>query len=1338
MATLEVRQAQLLDFIPRLNDKAKEAAFGLYTFKYFVEEQAHAIVGLFHSLLSITVVIPELRKLLQVHPPLFTEHQVSRLDELFSDVCTVLGWVQTAIKAADCFLHPSTDVPRRVKQSFPCVSLNNHEQALNACFREAFSIVVGAKVAHMDRYGFLEDERVFECLRLREVMRQTGNNDIPHGLRDSLPVPAPALPGVASTFTPVQPADPALLPLPAPFISSVDVIELQHPKGFRGRYGHPDYPLAEKKAYIQLQPPEPGVDFAESFEEAELRRYQLRQEGRYPDIASFGIWPPISIQPNSVQDFQLRASMSDDSQGPPVAQASSAPDTPVMTPTSTRDSTPASDTDDNTVTGVADLVSDAGKEKAAPSTDTDSDQAKLASPPSVIDCANEVLKSVEGSASISGGSGSGETSTTPDASTVFQPSPPQDDASTNDSPDVSAPAPIPTAATGDAEQDKRLEAYFIYPTSGNARRGVQIWYEIQSLPLQNEAIKTHLQHFESGYSVINAIGDLLPEQLRLVLDKVTNRHGHLLSVQCTHDVDLDTKMGTFKLQAIIFVLGTSSPPEGTKEPNHMSPATTSNPFPSLFGINPSGGNTNNNNSSYFGGFGNLGRPSESVFGVQPTKDSFNPSGSSTALPISTDVNAYIETLKQRGDPCQCVEANPLPTYSDGALHHYQSITAMPAYSNHSFEELQLEDRKAGLTGPGSGIVQGDERNVSSNTLGGGNLFGSQPSIPLTYQGLVDRSLKSQQSEKSPYEAAYPLHPGLGHLGGLIKNGPDVPVSSSPLKPVQAASSGSSGLFGGSNKTITAPSQVTSVALPNSTTSSAGGGLFGTSSAGGGSFGTSSAKGGLFGTSSTDGLFGSSNKDQNTKQSSAFGGVPPTFEAPSLFGNTRSSSTLPSSGLFGQPRRPNSSGLFSNPFRSYTPAPTSNLAGFGTLGSGGTSRQSGDSHVGPQPSLFGLGGLFGGSGTTSSGGHFGQPHGTSSTAPSQSTSLTGGLFGSTGTRDTGPGGTLFGGSRPAPGGLFDSSVPAPPTRSTSGGLFGSAPASALSINAHPASKIDVFGSLGPAPAPASSSGLFANLGVSNVSPMIRTSGPPLFGTSSTTAGAHISAPSLFSNYAGSSATPASSSGSPLFGTSAKTAAAPVSATSLFDSLGGSGNAVASGAHSPFRVVTPSAPPTDVAPAPAASTNDCADVIAQLRNASAASSSESEPAESTAPLDIYAPKAAAKCKNCETLLAGHTQLELVLGSCDVCSLKWYTTTCMICVPRLDGIRAQARSGLAGVEAHASMGGSASVAGQGDGGGVAIGGGEAGDEGDDGHVDHGDEDEGDGGQNPTVEDATEEDEL
>jgi nuclear pore complex protein Nup98-Nup96 len=349
---------------------------------------------------------------------------------------------------------------------------------------------------------------------------------------------------------------------------------------------------------------------------------------------------------------------------------------------------------------------------------------------------------------------------------------------------------------------------------------------------------------------------------------------------------------------------------------------------------------------------------------------------------------------------------------DGTANiNFQSITAMPAYENKSFEELRMEDYMAGNKGS-----QGQSQQPSTMGAGGGGFgmsfgapapssggfgFGATTSAPSTVGfgfGATSPTpaFGSPSSASSAFGAAAPAAAG----GGLF--GSTAPASSS------------GGLFGSANR-APAPS---------------GGGLFGSMAP-----------------APSGGLFGSTATTAPASSGGLFGSTPAPAMSGGFFGSTPA--PAPSGGLFGSAPAPAQSGGL---FGSAAPAPS--------LGGGGGLFGS-TAPAAPAPSgggLFGSttsapapsGGLFGSTAPapTPSGGFFG------STAPAPSSS--GGLFGSSMPAPA-PSGGLFGSSfgttKPSTGGFF-SSTPAP---SLSGGLFGStAPA--------PAPSGGLFGSTTPTAAP----------------------------------------------------------------------------------------------------------------------------------------------------------------------------------------------------------------------------------------------------------------------------------
>lgn len=221
---------------------------------------------------------------------------------------------------------------------------------------------------------------------------------------------------------------------------------------------------------------------------------------------------------------------------------------------------------------------------------------------------------------------------------------------------------------------------------------------------------------------------------------------------------------------------------------------------------------------------------------------------------------------------------------------------------------------------GSGFLFGSNNNAASgNNTGGSTGFGgfgtqgnNNASGTNTSGGLFGSSSNTNQNNASQ--------------NTLNLFGQNKPASGGLFGGSTASNTGTSGggLFGSSNNTATSTNQ---------TSTSGGGGLFGSSSTsgntGGGLFGkpatSTGTGGGLFGGSTTGtqnntnpsgggGLFGSSNTS-NTTGGSLFG-KPSTSAAPTLsgglFGNTNQQSTQPSGGLFGSSNQQNtqqSGGLF---------------------------------------------------------------------------------------------------------------------------------------------------------------------------------------------------------------------------------------------------------------------------------------------------------------------------------------------------------------------------------------------------------------------------------------------
>jgi hypothetical protein len=110
-----------------------------------------------------------------------------------------------------------------------------------------------------------------------------------------------------------------------------------------------------------------------------------------------------------------------------------------------------------------------------------------------------------------------------------------------------------------SQNQQHLEAYILRTTVKSLQHSSITWsYAIDLLPLDNAAMVAHTKKMGSGYSIIDAIGELYPEQLRRVQERTKARDGQLVSVQFGVPADVVTAMGTFKVKPVIFVIKTAT------------------------------------------------------------------------------------------------------------------------------------------------------------------------------------------------------------------------------------------------------------------------------------------------------------------------------------------------------------------------------------------------------------------------------------------------------------------------------------------------------------------------------------------------------------------------------------------------------------------------------------------------------------------------------------------------------------------------------------------------------------------------------------------------------------
>eukprot|EP00816_Leptocylindrus_hargravesii_P000648 CAMPEP_0196827310 /NCGR_PEP_ID=MMETSP1362-20130617/94090_1 /TAXON_ID=163516 /ORGANISM="Leptocylindrus danicus, Strain CCMP1856" /LENGTH=1784 /DNA_ID=CAMNT_0042207939 /DNA_START=135 /DNA_END=5489 /DNA_ORIENTATION=+ len=380
-----------------------------------------------------------------------------------------------------------------------------------------------------------------------------------------------------------------------------------------------------------------------------------------------------------------------------------------------------------------------------------------------------------------------------------------------------------------------------------------------------------------------------------------------------------------------------------------------------------------------------------LFGSSNSTSSGGLFGSSNTTTTTSPFGAATSSATSGGGgvPVSAAQPYQASTVADGNTRiHLQSITAMPTFSNVSFEELRVSD-----------YLSGNKGSTAANSTNSGGFgaaapaFGASPAPGTGGFGGFGSSTTS-----TAFGTAAPAP------GGLFGTAP-APAAGGLFGAPAVAPAATGGLFGA------APA-----AAPST------GGLFGAAptaapSTGFGGFGSAApatATGGLFGSAApapaaTGGLFGSTAPAPST--GGLFGAPAPAPSTGGLFGSTAAPAPA-TGGLFG----------------AAAPAPsTGGFGGFGSSTAGGGGGGFGGFGKSPAPAAPAPGGGFG---------LFGATNTPAAPAPAPGGGF--GLFGSTATAPTPAPGTAFAGG--SSGGLFGAAAPAP---STGGfGLFGStAPAPA---------------------------------------------------------------------------------------------------------------------------------------------------------------------------------------------------------------------------------------------------------------------------------------------------------
>lgn len=427
----------------------------------------------------------------------------------------------------------------------------------------------------------------------------------------------------------------------------------------------------------------------------------------------------------------------------------------------------------------------------------------------------------------------------------------------------------------------RLEAYILRVQVGTFIDTMTWHLETELLHLDESAIEAHMNTLSSDYSIINAIGELRPDEYRLVQTRTKARLGHLLCVQQGAQTDIATQMGTLQIKPVLFVIRTAAFPEPIWEQEKAKQSGLGG-----FGVNfppfvpPQPAPTTLTQSEQF----------QTNGPVQADRFS-DPIGPNNTNTLFTNLFAPKEPPKQAlSFDSPDLWRPPLPARAEDYYHvekdgsgsstakwqHFMTIT-MGDVNAKSLEELRVDDYKAGRKGP----------TISDLS----NPWGNRPN----HDKADEMPFGGQYVNLSGLLAALNLKPpgrliGGGFGGANTQNNTGPGLFGQPAPPSQ-------GLFGTQNNTTQGlfgqpapPSQ----------------GLFGQNAPSGhGLFGTQNNTGpGLFGqpAPANQGLFGT----QNNTTPGLFGQPAPASQG--LFGQP----VPPNQGLFGtKPAAPPGGGLFAS-------------------------------------------------------------------------------------------------------------------------------------------------------------------------------------------------------------------------------------------------------------------------------------------------------------------------------------------------------------------------------------------------------------------------------------------
>ena len=232
-------------------------------------------------------------------------------------------------------------------------------------------------------------------------------------------------------------------------------------------------------------------------------------------------------------------------------------------------------------------------------------------------------------------------------------------------PSLSESTRTPPAFTMDTFR-AHMETYILRPQVHSINNSSIMTYHIEPIHLEEGDMRAHVA---KQSSIVNIVAQLLPDQLRIIQERVKERKGELVSALFGADVDLITQMGTLRTKAVVFVLKTRAEKvdEGKQEGKQYAcwGAKVDTPAPP-----PS---------------------SASLFAGLPF---------TTSAPPPPAPGFPATSMGRDGSKPQVLGGPGFFREEEGffgGMQEYMSVTTSDAYKDKSFEELRVADYQAGRT-----------------------------------------------------------------------------------------------------------------------------------------------------------------------------------------------------------------------------------------------------------------------------------------------------------------------------------------------------------------------------------------------------------------------------------------------------------------------------------------------------------------------------------------------------------------------------------------------------------------------------------------------------------------